>query len=99
MRAASLSYGPDLNNQFRRAAFYVDRIFKGETRRASGAAAHEGRTRHQSQDRKGARPHNADDHANDRRRGNRIGASCWSAHDRLWPIPALSARADLVANG
>jgi putative ABC transport system substrate-binding protein len=25
-----LSYGPDLNNQFRQAAFYVDRIFKGE---------------------------------------------------------------------
>src|SRR6516165_6627539 len=24
------SYGPDLNNQFRQAAFYVDRIFKGE---------------------------------------------------------------------
>jgi putative ABC transport system substrate-binding protein len=25
-----LSYGPDLNNEFRQAAFYVDRIFKGE---------------------------------------------------------------------
>ncbi len=25
-----LSYGPDLNNQFRQAAFYVDRILKGE---------------------------------------------------------------------
>ena len=24
------SYGPDLNNQFRQAAFYVDRILKGE---------------------------------------------------------------------
>ena len=25
-----LSYGADLNNQFRQAAFYVDRILKGE---------------------------------------------------------------------
>src|SRR5262249_3886893 len=25
-----LPYGPDLNNQFRQAAFYVDRILKGE---------------------------------------------------------------------
>jgi putative ABC transport system substrate-binding protein len=25
-----LSYGPDVNNQFRQAAFYVDRILKGE---------------------------------------------------------------------
>ena len=25
-----LSYGPDLNNQLRQAAFYVDRILKGE---------------------------------------------------------------------
>src|SRR5262249_18287618 len=25
-----LSYGPDLNNQIRQAAFYVDRILKGE---------------------------------------------------------------------
>jgi putative ABC transport system substrate-binding protein len=25
-----LSYGPDLNNLFRQAAFYVDRILKGE---------------------------------------------------------------------
>ena len=25
-----LSYGPDLNNEFRQAAFYVDRILKGE---------------------------------------------------------------------
>jgi putative tryptophan/tyrosine transport system substrate-binding protein len=25
-----LSYGPDLNNQFRQAAFYVDRILKGQ---------------------------------------------------------------------
>jgi putative ABC transport system substrate-binding protein len=25
-----LSYGPDLNNQFRQATFYVDRILKGE---------------------------------------------------------------------
>src|SRR6516225_4279575 len=27
-----LSYGPDLNNQFRQATFYVDRILKGEKR-------------------------------------------------------------------
>src|SRR5262249_49345432 len=43
-----------------------------EARRASGAAAHEGRTRHQSQNGEGTRAHGAADHANDRRRGDRV---------------------------
>ena len=57
-----VSYGINWNDQFRRAAEYVDRILKGDQAcRPAGGAADEVRTRHQSQDRESYRSRNSAD--------------------------------------
>ena len=53
-----LSYGPDLADSYRRAATYLDKIFRGaDAGRPARRAAHQVRVRRQPQDREGPRPH------------------------------------------
>ena len=64
-----ISYGPDLLDQYRRAAGYVDRILGGEKPADLPVQAP---TKYELVDRQGARPRRAADAARPRRRSDRI---------------------------
>ena len=67
-----LSYGPDLNDQFRRAAGYINRILKGEKPADLPVRRHQVRAGDQPENREGAQPRRAADAARPRRRGDRV---------------------------
>ena len=87
-----MSYGPNITDQFRDAADYVDRILRGENPGDLPVQAPtEVRTRDQSQNCKGPRPHRATDPPRPRRRGDRITPLfVAAAHDRLWHFSDLA---------
>jgi putative tryptophan/tyrosine transport system substrate-binding protein len=70
-----MAYGVSYPDLYRRAATYIEKIFKG----AKPAAADQIRFRHQSNDRQGARPYRAADAASNRRRSDRVKALCCTA--------------------
>ena len=88
---AICTYGPRQTESYRRLAYYVDRILKGaKPADLPVRAADQVRAGDQSQDRQGARPHDAADAARPRRRGDRISAPAAS-----WCGPAGASPAQV----
>ena|SRR5215472_5344681 len=67
-----MSYGTSLSDLYRLVGVYIGRILRRPACRSAGAAIHQGRAGHQSQDRHGAWPHHAAAAARPRRRGDRM---------------------------
>jgi ABC transporter substrate binding protein len=71
-----MSYGENLPSMYGRAAYFVDRIFKGTKPADSRGTSHAVRHGAQSQNRQGAQPEYSTRGARNRRRGDRVKLVC-----------------------
>jgi putative tryptophan/tyrosine transport system substrate-binding protein len=97
-----LSYGPNLSDNYRRAAVRGSHPQGRETGRLAGTESCQARAGHQSQDRQCARHLRAAGHARERRRGDRIGSgdvSSWGTKPTSKSVRRMSAvRGNVLQN-